>query len=142
MITTTEYQELLASINLLLGRTRLRGTIQAGDIANSIFIAHPKMALRGLKKFVKRFLNKEVTDEQNSRLNAKALLQKKENKKNAEADKKATDPQYKALCNKRTNDWEKKSRKNKPAWKNKRNKKQRLKKRQQKKDRDNLLPPS
>ena len=121
MITITEYQELLASINLALRKTRFRGTIQAGDIANSIFVAHPKMALKGLKKLVKKVLNKEVTDEQNSRLSAKALFQKNENKKSDEADKKATNPEYKALCNKRNNDWEKDQRKNNAVWKNKRN---------------------
>jgi hypothetical protein len=141
MITTAEYQEFLVFINVILRKTRLKGTIQAGDIANTIFIAHPKMALAGLKTFVKKCLNKAVTDEQNSRLCAKALRQKHEEAGHWLTDEKANNPIYTGICNDRNNSWEKKQRKHHTRWTKRRNKTQKLRKRQQKKDRDNLLPP-
>ncbi len=141
MITNAEYQEFLVFINIILRKTRFRGTIQAGDIANNIFAAHPKMALVGLKTFVKKCLNKEVTDEQNSRLSSKALQQKHEEAGQWLADEKANNPKYKGICNDRNNTWEKKQRKHKTRWTKRRNKAQKLHKRQQKKDRNNPLPP-
>ena len=133
MITTSEYLQFLAFINALLIKTRFRGTILAGDIANRIFVAHPKMGLEGLKTFVKKTLNKEVNDEKTAKLNAKALQQLKAEAKNRVAEKKATDLEFKAKCNNVSNEWEKNKRKKDPKWRKKRNKKQRNRKRKKKK---------
>ena len=134
MITTIEYNKLLLFINLFLSKSRFKGTIQAGDIANSIFVEHPKMAFSGMVELVKKYLNKAINEERTARLNARALRQKKAIAKIQQAEKKATNPEYKAKCNERTNNWEKDKRKNNATWKKKRNKKQRDKKREQRKN--------
>ena len=78
MITTAEYQELLGFINCKLIRSRFRGTILAGDIANSIFVAHPRLSLKGLKDLVKKSINREIKEEKLARLSAAALERKNE----------------------------------------------------------------
>lgn len=134
MITTSDYQKLVAFINAILFKSFYRGTILAGDIANSIFLAHPKMSVNGMMALVRKFLTKEINAERTARLNAKALEQKKIKAKNSVALKRAEEPEYKALCNKRNNEWEKNNRRNNAAWKKRRNKKQRDKKREQRKN--------
>jgi len=138
MITTAEYQELLGFINCKLIRSRFRGTILAGDIANSIFVAHPRLSLKGLKNLVKSSISGEIKAEQLARLNAAALERKKEAEKEWVENEKATNPEYVIKCQQKNNDWEKEKRKNDVAWKKRRNKKQRNKKRKLKKLKDKL----